>query len=154
MPYVDQILLRLRADALNRFRRRVWLEAGTTAEALVVLFTARICVAFCFSRVAAWTLQTRSAGAPAPHRHLEARIGRSILRAARLLPGSSLCLPQAMAAKWMLERRGFPSTIHLGVGFRPAHEPGAHLHAHAWLEAGGSAITGADGIGAVTRLAR
>lgn len=127
------------------------LELGTLVEALAVLLCARACVRFCFRRIAGWALQVRPGHAAVPHRHLEARIGRSIGRAAKLLPGTSLCLPQAIAGKWMLGRRGFPATIHLGVGHKDDRK---RLHAHAWLEAGGLTITGAGGIGAVTPLPR
>lgn len=128
-----------------------WLEIGTLAEALAVLLCARACVRFCFRRIAGWALELRPVQAEVPHRHLQARIGRSIGRAGNLLPGTSLCLPQAIAGKWMLARRGFPSTIHLGVGHRTE---GRQLHAHAWLEAGDLTITGAGGVDAVTPLPR
>jgi len=68
--------------------------------------------------------------------------------AANAVPWSSVCLPNAVAARRMLARRGIGSTMHLGVGF---HE-GQALHAHAWLEADGIIVTGENGTGDVTRL--
>jgi hypothetical protein len=56
--------------------------------------------------------------------------------AARNLPWHPVCLPQAMAAKWMLRRRGVESTLYLGV------DPSAGLYAHAWLRAGPVIVTG------------
>lgn len=133
----------------QRFELAV-LDQGTLVEALVALAAARLCVHFCFRSVAPWTLKPRPSDAGIPHPHLESRVSRSLVRAARLLPGQSLCLPQAMAAKWMLERRGHPATIHLGAGT----SGGTRLHAHAWLEAGGAIITGANEIATVTPIRR
>jgi hypothetical protein len=49
-----------------------------------------------------------------------------------------VCLPQAMAAKWMLRRRRTPSTLYLGL----RREEKTSLTAHAWLRAGDEIITG------------
>jgi hypothetical protein len=51
-------------------------------------------------------------------------------------------LPQAIAAKFMLARRGCTSTLHFGV----ARDERAALIAHAWLEAGGFIVVGEDGV--------
>jgi len=52
-----------------------------------------------------------------------------------------VCLVQAMAAKWMLSRRGVPSTLYLGVR-RDATDV---LQAHAWLRTGETILIGAKG---------
>jgi hypothetical protein len=66
-------------------------------------------------------------------------------RASTKVPWRCLCLPKAMAGKLMLTARGCPSTVRLGAS--TLH--GA-LTAHAWLEAGGSIITGEDEMHAMT----
>jgi Transglutaminase-like superfamily len=70
--------------------------------------------------------------------------------AARNVPWSAVCLPQAMAAKAMLARRGCGSSFHLGANYNAQGK----LIAHAWLVAGGTVVVGAAGIGGVTPLAR
>ena len=47
-------------------------------------------------------------------------------------------LPQAMAARMMLQRRGVPSVLHFGA----AKSTGPSLNTHAWLEATGVEVTG------------
>ncbi len=42
-------------------------------------------------------------------------IGWAVTRAARYLPFKAVCLPQAMAARVMLERRGVKSIMHFGA---------------------------------------
>jgi hypothetical protein len=60
----------------------------------------------------------------------------AIEAAARHLPWHPVCLPQAVAAQWMLRRRGIPSTLYLGA------DPTADYHAHAWVRAGTTIVTG------------
>ena len=59
-------------------------------------------------------------------------------RAARHVPFRAVCLPQAIAAKAMLRRRGINSVLHFGVAKRSDQS----LDAHAWLDAAGIAVTG------------
>ena len=134
----------------RRWRLRLS-NAALTLETLCVLAAARVCVRFCFRRIAAWTFRMEQSGSvrlPLPP--FQARLSRAIRRAARMLPGTSRCLSQAIAGKWLLERRGFNSVLHVGVS---AGE-GKARHAHAWLEVDGRIVTGADGVGAVTRIPR
>ena len=66
-------------------------------------------------------------------------VGWAVTRAARYVPFRAVCLPQAIAAKAMLDRRDVPSTMHFGVK-KPSD--GAALFAHAWLDAGTIEVTG------------
>ena len=59
-------------------------------------------------------------------------------RSARYLPFKAVCLPQAMAARVMLKRRGVASVMHFGAA-RGQDKP---LDAHAWLDAAGVEVTG------------
>ena len=79
-----------------------------------------------------------------------ARVRRAVTTAARNVPWNAVCLPQAMAAKAMLARRGCGSAFHLGANF----DSQGKLIAHAWLVAGGAVVVGAAGIDDVTPLAR
>ena len=76
-------------------------------------------------------------------------VGQAVTIAARNVPWNAVCLPQAMAAKAMLARRGQGSALHLG-----AARAGDGLTAHAWLVAGGEVVVGEAGIAEVAPLAR
>jgi hypothetical protein len=65
-------------------------------------------------------------------------IGWAVTRAARYVPFKAVCLPQAMAARVMLKRRGVKSVMHFGAA-KGADKP---LNAHAWLDAAGVEVTG------------
>ena len=70
------------------------------------------------------------------------RVAAAVVRAAERLPSEYLCLPRAMAVQWMLRRRGVSSALVLGMqsSFRTGN-----LHSlHAWVEAGGRTVIGAD----------
>lgn len=49
------------------------------------------------------------------------------------VPFKAICLPQAIAAKLMLERRGVASSLHLGAALHT--RSGKAFEAHAWLDA-------------------
>ena len=74
----------------------------------------------------------------APQVQLAADVGWAVTRAARYVPFRAVCLPQAMAARLMLARRGITSTMHFGAA-RGEDRP---LDAHAWLDAAGVEVTG------------
>jgi hypothetical protein len=69
---------------------------------------------------------------------LALEIGWAVTRAARHVPFKAVCLPQAMAARVMLKRRGVASVMHFGAA-RGQEKP---LDAHAWLDAAGVEVTG------------
>ncbi len=69
---------------------------------------------------------------------LAEEIGWAVTRAARYVPFNAVCLPQAMAARVMLKRRGVKSVMHFGAA-RGKDKP---LNAHAWLDAAGVEVTG------------
>jgi len=78
------------------------------------------------------------------------RVRRAVTTAARNVPWNAVCLPQAMAAKAMLARRGCGSSFHLGANFGAE----CKLIAHAWLVSGEMIVVGSAGIAAVKPLAR
>jgi hypothetical protein len=69
---------------------------------------------------------------------IASEIGWAVTRSARYVPFKAVCLPQAMAARVMLKRRGVASVMHFGAA-RGAEKP---LDAHAWLDAAGVEVTG------------
>jgi len=69
---------------------------------------------------------------------LAEEVGWATVRAARHVPFRAVCLPQAMAARVMLRRRGVASVLHFGAA-KGADQP---IDAHAWLDAAGVEVTG------------
>lgn len=65
-------------------------------------------------------------------------------------PWESKCLVRALTAKKMLNRRGLPCTLYMGV--QPDRQAG--MVAHAWLRCGSTFVTGGNGAGnyAVTTI--
>jgi hypothetical protein len=62
----------------------------------------------------------------------------AVTRAARYVPFQAACLPQAVAAHRMLQRRGVASIMHFGA-VKGQTKP---LDTHAWLNAAGIEVTG------------
>ena len=81
--------------------------------------------------------QAKASGSPEQAR-LAREIGWAVTRAARYVPFKAVCLPQAMAARLMLGRRGVASVMRFGAG-RGDQKP---FDAHAWLDAAGVEVTG------------
>ena len=66
------------------------------------------------------------------------RVTHIVRRVARHAPIQFVCLPQAMAAQWMLRRRGVPSRLVFGA----RREADAALAFHAWLSVAGEIVMG------------
>lgn len=66
------------------------------------------------------------------------RVRLAILRALSLTAGAPNCLPQAIAARWMLERRGIPASLFIGTQRDEDGKP----RIHAWLKVGDEWVTG------------
>jgi len=118
-------------------------------EAIVMLGLARfIVITFPFAYIASWLSRAPETSTCEELSLLSVR--KAVTTAARNAPWNAVCLPQAMAAKAMLARRGCGSSVHLGADF----DAQGKLIAHAWLTAGSIVVVGAAGIGSVTPLAR
>ena len=65
-------------------------------------------------------------------------VRKALRRASRATPDS--CLPQALAGRLMLRRRGLPSTLSLGV-----RHDGEGLQFHAWLRSAGVLVNPGGG---------
>jgi hypothetical protein len=118
-------------------------------EAILMLAFARLIVLTVpFRFVALWL--SRAPQTHSSDKALLFRVRKAVTLAARNVPWSAACLPQAMVAKAMLVRRGCGSSFHLGANF----DAQGKLIAHAWLVVGGTIVVGAAGISSVTPLAR
>ena len=143
------VRLRLIRRLLLRFGQLENRRRALLAEAVACLLGARLALIFIpFPHLArrlgtfvpptdARVAQVRTTAAPDQSRHAE-EIGWAVTRAARYVPFKAVCLPQAMAARVMLKRRGVNSVLHFGAA-KGQDKP---LDAHAWLDAAGVEVTG------------
>lgn len=115
--------------------RQRWSWRLLVIEAAVMLSIAALCLRLLPFRHVVRLLIGRPAigGAPAeaagPVSGAIWRVSRAVGRAAALLPFPVLCLPQAIAAKALLGRRGYGASLHLSARLGGDTEPAAH----AWL---------------------
>ncbi len=134
-------------DAPAKWRRRTRVERLLLLEAFVLLGFARLMVLAIPFRWLAGSLGKRmgESGTQVGESDLQhARmIGQAIRSAANNAPWVSVCLPQAVAAQWMLKHRHIPATLYLGVAKDEAKPE--KLAAHAWLRCGDLILTGAPG---------
>jgi hypothetical protein len=131
------------------FRGMNSVDRSLVCEAVLTLALARVLVlTIPFRFLVPWL--SRRPQASSCNEALLVCVRKAVTTAARNVPWNAVCLPQAMAAKAMLARRGCGSSFHLGADFNSEGK----LIAHAWLVAGGSVVVGAPGIPSVTPLAR
>ena len=139
--------MRLRRK-LGRFLQMSHRQRLMLLEAALFLGCARLTLlTLSFGRIAPWMQRSPDSGAHDARMVLA--VGEAVTIAARNVPWNAVCLPQAMAAKAMLARRGQGSALHLG-----AAKAGGALTAHAWLVAGGEIVVGEAGTADVAPLAR
>lgn len=86
-----------------------------------------------------------------PRRHLAPpaspeRIAWAVTWASRSAPGAT-CLTQALAAKLLLERRGYPARVRVGI-----RTDSARPLAHAWVESEGRIVLGGTDLTRYTPL--
>jgi|SRR6185369_15876705 len=139
--------LRLIRRLLGRFRDISGRRRLLLAEAVLWLWLARLALIFISFPTIARRLGTfvppsderaQLARTRTTQAELAEEIGWAVTRSARYLPFKAVCLPQAMAARVMLKRRGITSVMHFGAA-RGKEKP---LDAHAWLDAAGVEVTG------------
>lgn len=127
-----------------KFFRRDWGERLLLLEALLWLAWAKLLVHVVPFRYLAPRLGRAQTETPvtisAAERAVAVEVSWAVQATARHVPLRFVCLPQAIAAKWMLRRRGLPSTLYLGV--TPDKKSPELLSAHAWLRVGDKVVTG------------
>lgn len=127
---------------LKRLGKLPHARKALLGEALAALAMAQMAMFFIpFRRIARW-LGTAGAESPAEVSEQETRIAEEIGWAvgalARRVPWDGRCLAQALAATWMLRRRGLEGTVSFGA--RKGERAG--FDAHAWLRVGTLMVTG------------
>ena len=127
---------------LAKFLRHDWAGRALLLEALGCMLWAKLLLILVPFRWLAPGLGTTMKQSPptisGTDRQCAARISWAVQSVAAHVPLGFVCLPQAMAAKWMLRRRRLPSTLYLGVA-RPDE---TKFTAHAWLRVGDLILTG------------
>jgi hypothetical protein len=130
-----------------KWRRRNRIERIALLEAFLLLGMARLGVMVLPFRWLAKSLGKHMTEAATPIQtddlHLARMVGRAVRSAASYTPWGSVCLPQAVAAKWMLRRRHIAGTVYLGV-MKDDTKP-EKLAAHAWIRCGSVIVIGAEG---------
>lgn len=117
------------------------------AEAMVLLLAARLLVAGVpfrhwrgwFGMVAEPGMADRPVLSEAAALRAR-RVGRAVDQAARHLPVATRCLPRAMAAAWMLQRRRISAEMVFGVV--DSARRGTLHDLHAWVVCGDQIIVG------------
>ncbi len=133
---------------LGTFLEMTFRQRLLVLEAALFLGLSRLLLlALPFRRLAPWLQRVPDSGACDTATVMAVR--RAVTVAARNVPWNAVCLPQAMAAKAMLARRGQGSALHLGAAMA-----GGALNAHAWLVAGDEIVVGEAGVADMTPLAR
>lgn len=119
--------------------RETWAMRRRTGQAMALLAAARLLINHVgFDR---WRSRLGLAGIAGPAQQATAqRLGRHVERAAGRLPGTSKCLPQAMALSWMLRARHFPHCVALMV--RPAAARSGSDDLHAMVRCGDQTVLG------------
>ena len=118
-------------------------------EAVLLLLLARLLVKYVPMRRWRNRLATaeESGGPPPDGRRMGRKVARVIRRVAWHVPFRAVCLPQAMAAQWMLRRRGISSRLFFGARRRPEtapsrDRPASGMDFHAWLTVGDACVLG------------
>lgn len=131
---------------LSKVNIRKWLvQIKWSLETSLMLAVARFLIKFIPFRYWRWTLGDFENSVNG-HVNTEvfnpvraAYIGRWVRRTAQKMPFEAVCLPQAMACRWMLARRGLPSKVFIGAKKEKNKQDTLF---HAWLMHGELCLTG------------
>ena len=136
----------------SKLRRFVQLDGADKClllRAVGWLFVARIRLATTsFARLSKRLSEKNASANEEPDPALLDRVGFAVRAAANIVPWRSDCFPQTIAARMLLRRFGYASTIHFGVD--RVGEDG--LEGHAWLTCGETVITGGEDLNRYTEI--
>ena len=131
-------------NKLNAFARLSFAKQCLVMEALLALVLARMAMLLLpFRRIAAWLGSPGAATREASDVEIGIadQVGWAVRKVARLVPWDGRCLAQALAATAMLRRRGLEGTVSFGAS-RDGARSQSEFSAHAWLQVGGTVVTG------------
>jgi len=138
-------------DHAHRYLHLAKAKRVLLLEALMTLVLVRVCLMlFPFRLIAARLgtavspndalVRTSLEAGRSEHAALASEIGWAVARAACFLPFKASCLPQAIAAKYMLSRRAVVSVLYFGAA--RSVSTGKPIESHAWLNAANVEVTG------------
>jgi hypothetical protein len=126
---------------MNRWRKFVALPGSDRRllfEAALLLIWARVELAILpFAKVVSTHSGQKLCAARGPKGQIP-QVGWAVETTARFIPLTLTCLPQALAAWWMLQSRGHEARLMYGV----ANDRQTGFLAHAWVEVNGVAVVG------------
>jgi hypothetical protein len=135
-----------------------WADRWLMVQVFFLLGVARLSLRLIpFRRLARWLgpLQTETPpDAPPEHLVQARRVGLAIVRVSPYTLWTSNCFPQALVAKYWLQRRRIPTTLYLGVALTKTDDAAhSEMTAHAWLRCGPLLVTGRRGHERYTMIA-
>ena len=125
---------------LGKFLRRGWADQRLLLEAGLVVGAVRVGLwVLPYDRLRRLLETIAPTRQPRQHadRACAERVGWAVGQVAECVPDAT-CLTRALAAEWILNRLGQPSSLRFGVA---KGETGG-IEAHAWLESGGTIVVG------------
>lgn len=130
---------------LRKFYHLGWSDRILLVKAWIIVWALRTALwllPFKWIRKILSRLAGEKPGRPGADPDIPRKISWTVTVASRYVPGAETCLVQALAANFLLRRRGYPAYLRLGV---VKNEKG-DLEAHAWVECDGAVIIGGSGI--------
>lgn len=132
------------SDLAARFASKFWRGRARVGEAMILLLAARFLIRFVPLRLWRWSLgRPRTTGSPNVAWPLVRAVVRAINRASNRLPVAMVCLPRALAAHWMLMRRGIGPRLVIGIA--PGDTVDITHVLHAWVEVDRRIVIGGGG---------
>ncbi len=136
---------------LRRFGKLSPADRWLFLRAICALAMARMQLATLpFERLSARLSDGDVQGVAHPDPEFPQRVAFAVRSAAANVPWDATCLPQAIAARALLQRHGYRPTIHLGVE-RLGDDA---LAGHAWLTCGDAIVLGGENLGRYTETHR
>ena len=123
--------------ALIKFSRLSWGSRAMLAETALAVLGARVALLVVpIRKILRWSTVERFPSHAISSPMLEAELSRFVRAAGRRIPGAT-CLTQALALRYLLQKRGIRSELEIGVG-----KDANGFKAHAWLAVEGRVIHG------------
>jgi len=136
---------------MNRVRRFFYLsqpDRRLLAEAALLLLLARFALRFLPFRIVIRLVELASMNRrrEMPSTDSPGRVGWAVTRARDCVPLFATCLTQALAAQVLMQRRGYPARLCMGVRKSNA----GVFQAHAWLDWQGQIVIGGSDVALFT----
>ena len=136
---------------LQKFGELSAADKWLVVRAVFWLGIARIMLAVMpFRRLSERLASDRTNSPPQPDAEYLERVGFAVRAAANNVPWRSNCFPQAIAARMLLRRQNYSTTIHLGV----EKDGDGDIAGHAWLTCGETVVAGGDDLERYTEMHR